>query len=134
MSAAQEPTDGPTDALVANVFARACTARSALEDVTGKWSSLAFMALGEGSHRFGELRRQVDGVSEKMLSQTLRALERDGMVTRTVVSTLPARVDYALTDLGAQIAVALRAMADVLERAVPEITVARERYDSRPSE
>ncbi|MCB2412086.1 helix-turn-helix transcriptional regulator [Demequina sp. TTPB684] len=130
MNSAQEPTGAPTDALVANVFARACTSRSALEDVTGKWSSLALLALGEGSHRFGELRRQVDGVSEKMLSQTLRALERDGMVNRTVVSAMPPRVDYELTDLGRQIASALRGMADVLEGAVPQITAARERYDA----
>ncbi len=132
MNAAHERNDdGPSDALVANVFAHGCTSRSALEDVTGKWSSLALIALGEGSHRFGELRRQVDGVSEKMLSQTLRALERDGMVSRTVVSTMPPRVDYALTDLGTQIAVALRGMADVLEGAVPDITAARHRYDAQ---
>jgi DNA-binding HxlR family transcriptional regulator len=130
VNTAPERTDGPPDELVANVFKRACTSRAALEDVTGKWASLALMALGEGSHRFGELRRHVDGVSEKMLSQTLRALERDGMVTRTVVSTLPPRVDYALTGLGVQIATALRGMADVLEDAVPDIAEARERYDS----
>jgi DNA-binding HxlR family transcriptional regulator len=116
---------------VANVFKRACTSRAALEDVTGKWASLALLALGEGSHRFGELRRQVEGVSEKMLSQTLRALERDGMVTRTVVSTIPPRVDYALTTLGGQVAAALRNMADILEGAVPDIAAARERYDSQ---
>ena len=74
------------------------------------------MALGEGSHRFGELRRRVEGVSEKMLSQTLRALERDGMVTRTVVSALPPRVEYELTGLGARSRHrSCGALADVLE-------------------
>jgi DNA-binding HxlR family transcriptional regulator len=131
VSSAPEEPENPSAELVANVFKRACTSRAALEDVTGKWASLALMALGEGSHRFGELRRQVDGVSEKMLSQTLRALERDGLVTRTVVSVLPPRVDYALTDLGVPIATALRSIADTLESAVPDIAAARERYDSQ---
>ena len=131
MASSPQESPSPSAELVANVFMRACTSRAALEDVTGKWSSLALLALGEGSHRFGELRRQVEGVSEKMLSQTLRALERDGMVTRTVVSTIPPRVDYALTALGVQVAAALRSMADVLEAAVPDIAAAQERYDSQ---
>ena len=83
---------GPAQELVTDVFARGCTSRAAFEVVTSKWASLALLALGEGSYRFNALRRRVEGVSEKMLSQTLQALERDGMVTRDVVTTIPPRV------------------------------------------
>lgn len=117
-----EPADLPGDAptgppqeLVTDVFARGCTSRAAFEVVTSKWASLALLALGEGSYRFNALRRRVEGVSEKMLSQTLQALERDGMVTRDVVTTIPPRVEYGLTPLGEQVAQRLRALADLLE-------------------
>ena len=82
---------GPSPALVADVFARDCTSRSAFEDVTARWASLTLLALHEGGYRFNALRRRVDGVSEKMLSQTLQALERDGMVIREVVTAIPPR-------------------------------------------
>ncbi len=116
---------GPSPALVSDVFARDCTSRSAFEDVTAKWASLTLLALHEGGYRFNALRRRVDGVSEKMLSQTLQALERDGMVSRDVVTAIPPRVEYALTPLGGRVAARLRALADVLEDAVPEDEQAR---------
>ena len=103
-----------------NVFAKACPSRPTLEHVTGRWGSLTMGALVDGSLRFNELRRRVDGVSEKMLSQTLQALERDGMVTRDVVTTIPPRVEYALTPLGEGVAAKLRALADLLEGAAAE--------------
>jgi DNA-binding HxlR family transcriptional regulator len=108
----------PSQALVANVFARECASRAAFEDVTGKWASLVLLALGEGPHRFGELRRKVEGVSEKMLSQALRALEADGMLLRSPQPTVPPRVDYELTALGRDVAARLRELADVLEASV----------------
>lgn len=108
-------TDGPAQELVVDVFARDCTSRAAFEVVTSKWASLALLALVEGRYRFNALRRKVEGVSEKMLSQTLQSLERDGMVTRDVVTTIPPRVEYALTPLGEQVAGHLRALADLLE-------------------
>ena len=123
--------EDPAPQLVTNVFARACTSRAAFEDVTGKWASLALIALGEGTHRFGELRRRVEGVSEKMLSQALQSLERDGMVTRTVVTPIPPRVEYSLTPLGARVAHQLRALADVLEETAPNVTLARDAYQAR---
>ncbi|WP_281171673.1 winged helix-turn-helix transcriptional regulator, partial [Promicromonospora kroppenstedtii] len=107
--------DGPPQELVTDVFARGCTSRAAFEVVTSKWASLALLALGEGSYRFNALRRRVEGVSEKMLSQTLQALERDGMVTRDVVTTIPPRVEYGLTPLGERVARHLRGLADLLE-------------------
>ncbi len=80
-------------------------AADALAVAVDKWSLRAVLALSEGPHRFGALRRQIPGISERVLSRTLRALERDGMLTRTVLSTapprtVPPRVDYELTELG----------------------------------
>src|SRR5690606_7659717 len=87
-----------------DVFAKACPSRGTLEHVTGRWGGLILGALYEGSLRFNELRRRVDGVSEKMLSQTLHALERDGLVHREAQPTNPPRVDYELTPLGREVA------------------------------
>ncbi|MDN4482583.1 winged helix-turn-helix transcriptional regulator [Demequina lignilytica] len=119
---------GPDQELIANVFARGCSSRAAFETVTGRWASLVLLALADGPHRFGELRRRVEGVSEKMLSQALHGLEREGLLVRTDHGTLPPRVDYALTELGADIAGRLRALADLLEGAVPALDAARAAY------
>ena len=81
-----------------------------LARVGGKWSILVIAALGERPHRFNELKRVVGGVSQRMLTVTVRGLERDGFITRTVTPTIPPRVDYALTDLGRSILVPARAM------------------------
>ena len=96
------------------------------EDVTSKWASLALLALGEGRYRFNALRRRIDGVSERMLSQTLQTLERDGMLTREVLTAIPPRVEYSLTPLGARVAEQLRGLADLLEASVPELQTARD--------
>lgn len=116
------PGDGtvpePSQELVVDVFARGCASRAVFDVVTSKWSSLALLALGEGGYRFNALRRRVEGVSEKMLSQTLHALERDGMVTREVITTIPPRVEYSLTPVGERVAEQLRSLADLLETAV----------------
>ncbi|OLL17267.1 transcriptional regulator [Rhodococcus sp. M8] len=116
-------------ALEANVFARACTSRQVLQNATGRWGVLALAALGEGPHRFGELRRHVDGVSERMLSQTLQQLERDGLVHRRVETTIPPKVEYSLTPLGAQVAEHLRALIGLLESSMPELLAAQAEYD-----
>jgi DNA-binding HxlR family transcriptional regulator len=112
--------------LVADVFSRGCTSRSVLEHVTGKWAVLALVALHEGPRRFGELRRRVDGVSEKMLSQTLQVLERDGLVHREVRSAIPPHVEYTLTPLGAGLAPRLLALVEFVEESMPAIAAARE--------
>lgn len=122
---------GPTDDLVTDVFARNCSSRGTLQNVAGKWGILALLALGEGDYRFNALRRRVEGVSEKMLSQTLQTLERDGMINRRVVSTIPPRVEYSLTGLGAEVAQTLRGLADLLEGSVEQVVAARESYDAR---
>ncbi|WAP58544.1 winged helix-turn-helix transcriptional regulator [Streptomyces sp. S465] len=120
--------------LAFDVFARACPSRGTLEHVTGKWGGLILGALREGTFRFNELRRRVDGVSEKMLSQTLQALERDGLVHREAQPTNPPRVDYRLTPLGGAIAERLLALINLVEDRMPEVLTARERYDAARAE
>ena len=129
-TAPESPPGACTD-LDFNVFARTCASRGALEHVTGRWGSLTLSALYEGTFRFNELRRRIDGVSEKMLSQTLHALERDGLVHRTAQQTNPPRVDYQLTPLGSAVAERLLALISLVEDRMPDVLTARERYDGR---
>ncbi|MGY0018954.1 winged helix-turn-helix transcriptional regulator [Streptomyces sp. cg35] len=115
--------------LAYDVFSKACPSRGTLEHVTGRWGALTLGALHEGSLRFNELRRRVDGVSEKMLSQTLHALERDGLVHREAQPTNPPRVDYELTPLGREVADRLLSLIHFVEGRMDDVLVARERYD-----
>ncbi|MGW1409103.1 winged helix-turn-helix transcriptional regulator [Streptomyces sp. NPDC002403] len=117
------------DELAFDVFSRRCPSRGTLEHVTGRWGSLTPGALYEGGFRFNEFRRRVDGVSEKMLSQTLHALERDGLVLREAQPTNPPRVDYEPTPLGRQVAERLLALIQLVEGRMPEVLRAREHYD-----
>ncbi|MGW6014043.1 winged helix-turn-helix transcriptional regulator [Streptomyces sp. NPDC055210] len=119
-----------TPDLAYDVFSRACPSRGTLEHVTGRWGALTLGALSEGSLRFNELRRRVDGVSEKMLSQTLHALERDGLVHRDAQPTNPPRVDYELTPLGREVAERLLALIHFVEGRMDDVLEARERYDT----
>ena len=118
------------DDLAFDVLQRRCPSRPALEHITGRWGTLVLLALREGPTRFNELRRRVDGVSEKMLAQSLHALERDGFVGRTVHSTIPPRVEYTLTPLGMTVMERLTDLVECLEGAMPEILAAQERYDA----
>lgn len=118
------------DHLVAGVFARACASRPILEHVTGRWGSLALAALAEGPFRFNALRRKVDGVSEKMLAQTLQTLERDGFVHREAQLTIPPRVEYSLTPLGREVAEKLLDLIRFVETAMPEVLAHRARHDA----
>lgn len=123
---------GPADRAdrpAADVFARACPSRQVLETIASKWGILALAALGEGSYRFNALRRRVDGISEKMLAQTLHALERDGLVHRHAYHTVPPRVEYSLTPAGASVAEKLRELIELVERQLPEVLSAQARYD-----
>lgn len=81
----------------------ACPSRIVLDHVTSRWGVLVLVALADRGMRWGELRRTVEGISEKMLAQTLRTLESDGLVDRAVAATVPPRVDYALTPLGVEL-------------------------------
>ncbi|MER6082599.1 helix-turn-helix domain-containing protein [Streptomyces sp. NPDC001833] len=113
-----------------NVFWKACPSRCALENVTGRWGALTLGALHEGSLRFNELRRRVEGVSEKMLSQTLHALERDGLVHREAQPTNPPRVDYELTPLGRDVSEQIMSLIHFMEGRMDDVLAARLRYDA----
>ncbi|MBD7980802.1 helix-turn-helix transcriptional regulator [Oerskovia sp. Sa2CUA9] len=117
--------------MIADVFQRGCTSRHALEAVTGRWGVLTVAGLRDGAVRFNALRRRIDGVSEKMLAQTLQGLERDGLVVREVRATIPPHVEYSLTDLGRVVADQLVGLLDVLEGAVPQVVAAQQAYDAR---
>ncbi|WP_438291451.1 winged helix-turn-helix transcriptional regulator [Streptomyces sp. HUAS TT7] len=116
--------------LAFNVFSKACPSRRTLEDVTGRWGSLTLGGLYEGSLRFNELRRRVDGVSEKMLSQTLHSLERDGLVHREAQPTNPPRVDYELTPLGREVTERLLSLIHFVEGRMPAVLEAQQSYDA----
>jgi DNA-binding HxlR family transcriptional regulator len=115
--------------LAYDVMQARCPSRHALEHVTGRWGTLIMLSLQQGPVRFNELRRRVDGISEKMLSQGLQALERDGFVAREVLSAMPPRVEYQLTDLGQETAERLKALALFLEDRMPDVESAQAAYD-----
>jgi DNA-binding HxlR family transcriptional regulator len=108
-----------------------CPVRDVLSRVGDKWSVLTVALLEDGPRRFNELRRSIDGISQRMLTLTLRGLERDGLVTRTVTPTTPPRVDYALTDLGRTLLGPITALAEWSEENRAAIQSARERFDAR---
>ena len=99
--------------------------------VGDKWTVLVVGVLGDGPKRFSELRRTIDGISQKMLTTTLRTLERDGFCTRTVFPTVPPRVDYALTELGRDLLVPVAALAQWTLANRGRIDAARRRFDGR---
>ena len=105
-------------------------AREVLDLVGDKWSLLAMALLGQGPLRFSELKRAVDGVSQRMLTLTLRKLERDGLVTRTVTPTRPPRVDYALTELGRTLLRPVRGLVRWAEVHRTAIQASRDRFDA----
>lgn len=99
-----DPVPAGSETPAANVFAAGCASRVVLDHVTSKWGVLVIVALSETSLRWGELRRGIEGISEKMLAQTLRTLETDGLVHREAQPTIPPRVDYSLTGRGHELA------------------------------
>ncbi len=103
-----------------------CPSRVVLEHLTSRWGVLALIALLERTYRFSELRRQIGGVSEKMLAQTLQALEKDGFVRRVALPVIPPHVEYSLSPLGREVAVHIQALTSWIERSMPRITRARE--------
>ena len=128
------------DAFLAN-----CPSRQLLDRISDKWVALILAALGsDGPHpagsgradeprsmRFSELSRRLAGVSQKMLTQTLRSLERDGLVTRTVTPTVPVTVTYELTDLGLSLHQVMRGLKEWAEAHMDEVHANREEYDTR---
>ncbi|MFE3654434.1 winged helix-turn-helix transcriptional regulator [Streptomyces sp. NPDC059152] len=108
-----------------------CEVRQILDRVADKWSLLAIALLDRRVLRFTELRREIDGISQRMLTVTLRQLERDGLVRRTVHPVVPPRVDYALTPLGATLHDTIQSLVSWTEEHQSEIAVARSAYDER---
>lgn len=108
-----------------DVFAAQCPSRGVLEHVTSRWGVLVLVALKGEMHRFSALRRKVGGVSEKMLAQTLHALEEDGFVERTAYAEVPPRVEYRLTPLGVEVAERVEALTGWIEQNLPKIQAAR---------
>lgn len=120
-----------TNLLKGNVYKKACPTRMVLDRIADKWTTLVVGLLEERPRRFSELQRQIEGISQKMLTQTLRELERDGLVTRTVYAQVPPRVDYALTSLGQTLCEPIAAIRAWAEANVKEIASAQVLYDAR---
>ncbi|WP_369248328.1 winged helix-turn-helix transcriptional regulator [Streptomyces sp. R41] len=113
-----------------DAFLKGCPTNQLLDRISDKWVSLVVSALAEGSMRYSDLGRKIAGVSPKMLTQTLRSLQRDGIVARTVTPSVPVRVDYELTPLGMNLSCLLTAVKDWAERHIEEVNEARDRYDA----
>ncbi|ENA4431405.1 winged helix-turn-helix transcriptional regulator [Shigella sonnei] len=121
-----------------NLFAEQCPSREVLKHVTSRWGVLILVALREGTHRFSDLRRKIGGVSEKMLAQSLQALEQDGFLNRIAYPVVPPHVEYSLTPLGEQVSEKVAALADWIELNLPEVLAVRDERaaylpDARPT-
>ncbi|MEU1289815.1 helix-turn-helix domain-containing protein [Kitasatospora sp. NPDC005856] len=117
------------DAAAYDAYLARCPARQLLDRIGDKWTSLVVNALADGPLRYSDLRRRLAGVSEKMLTQTLRALERDGLLARTVTAAVPARVDYTLTALGRDLLPLVQQIKAWAEDHMPQVLAARTAYD-----
>jgi DNA-binding HxlR family transcriptional regulator len=112
------------------LFSEKCPSREVLKHVTSRWGVLLLVALLAGTHRFSDLRRKVNGISEKMLAQTLQWLESDGFVERISYPVVPPHVEYRLTPLGEEIGGKVEALADWIEEKLPDILAAQRQKDS----
>lgn len=122
------------DGKPADAYSAPCPSRAALDRIADKWTALIVGALAEETMRFSELRYVIGGISEKMLTQTLRSLERDGLLTRTVHPTVPPKVEYRLTDLGRTLEAPLGAVRDWAERHINDVNTARADYERRAAD
>ncbi len=113
-----------------HVSGKCLAVREVLNRVGDKWSVLVVTLLGGGPKRFSELRRTIEGISQRMLTLTLKGLERDGLITRTVYPTIPPRVEYQLTKLGQSLLVPISGLAKWAGENREKIQVARQKYDA----
>ena len=116
-----------TSKLLGQVLSTECPSREILEHLTSKWSVLVLRCLSDDVHRFSELKQRIEGVSEKMLSQTLKTLEHDGFILRTVYPVVPPKVEYQLTILGSHAAEKTMYLIGWIEKSLPEILESKER-------
>lgn len=114
-----------------NVMLATCPSRTSLARVANKWTAIIVMALSTGRMRFGDLRAAADGISGKVLADTLRDLERDGLISRHAYAEMPPRVEYELTELGATLHDPLRALGTWAEQHIEQVLAARDAYDAR---
>jgi DNA-binding HxlR family transcriptional regulator len=114
-----------------NVLSSQCPTRQALDLITDKWTTLVIYLLADGTSRYSELHRAVDGISQKMLTQTLRDLERNGLVSRKVYPEVPPRTEYTLTSLGQTLIEPLSALCSWAERHMPELDKARQKFEQK---
>ncbi|MDP9993782.1 DNA-binding HxlR family transcriptional regulator [Variovorax boronicumulans] len=113
-----------------NPYLATCPTRQVLDCIADKWAALVVGLLIGGTRRFGELRREIQGVSQKMLTQTLRSLERDGIVRREVYATVPPKVEYSLTPLGESLAATLEELRLWAERNIEDVLRNRATFDA----
>lgn len=123
----------PEETLRGDAYARDCPTRQLLDRIGDKWSVLILVLLAEEETRFSGLKRRIDGISQKMLSQTLRSLERDGLVTRHAVATVPVTVSYSITPLGRDLVATLQLMIDWAETRMADVADAQRVFDQRPA-
>ena len=114
-----------------NPYSAACPTRLVLDQIADKWAVLVLGLLAEDTHRFNVLRRRIDGISQKMLTQTLRGLERNGLVAREVFATVPVTVEYSLTPLGETLVKAVEEVRLWAETHIDEVLAAQDQYDAR---
>jgi DNA-binding HxlR family transcriptional regulator len=116
-------------ALLGDPYRADCPTRRILDRIGDRWTVLVVSILGDGDARFSELRRRIEGVSQKMLTQTLRGLERDGLVRRTVYPEVPVRVEYALTGAGRTLLEPLRALQQWSVEHLSDVSASQDAYD-----
>ncbi|MFI6366667.1 winged helix-turn-helix transcriptional regulator [Nocardia sp. NPDC050630] len=116
-----------------DAYVAECPTRHLLDRISDKWVSLILNALADGPLRYAEINRIISGVSPKMLTQTLRTLERDGLLERRITAEVPVRVDYELTALGHSLQPVMRAIKRWAEERMDEVLAARARYDGEPA-
>jgi DNA-binding HxlR family transcriptional regulator len=118
--------------MIGNCDVATCVSRAVLAHLASKWGSLVLRALSHGERRYSEIRWAIEGISEKMLAQTLRDLERDGLISRTSYRVVPPHVVYSLTPLGEECADHVAALLRWIETHVTDLKNARSAYDGRP--
>lgn len=115
-----------------SIFDTGCAAHQMLEHIANKWTVLIVFALTQGTKRYSELKQQIIGISPKMLIQNLRNLERCGLIERSVYPTVPPKVEYFLTPLGASLVEPLAVLGEWAYRHIPDVQAAIQQYDSNP--
>jgi DNA-binding HxlR family transcriptional regulator len=113
-----------------NAYAHACPTRMVLDRIADKWAVLVLGLLGDGPMRFNQLRRQIEGISQKMLSQTLKSLERDGLVSRRATPTVPVTVEYSITPLGETLSATVDNLRIWAETHMEQVLLSQQQYDA----